>query len=242
MYPAVPGPCRVMRRFASSPRGILTAVPQSVNFRKSFTTSPVRPLWTWSTSKFFAFKSRHKILDSFNCSSPTATCSIKSSFTEALKGTPSLSMKSSKLPNSHKSVRTARHPVSVGVFLVEASFFLSSSSSMTTRVALVYPCTFTAMSGRPSTVATSSTAHETRVVSTTRAHTSSPLHTARYAVQNPPSPSRWFHSIITSFGEKNSRSGRFVLIKAIASASLEASMVARVNHVSRRVVFTQCVT
>ena len=100
MYPAVPGPCSVMRRrlSPSSTRGIFTAVPQSVNFTRSFVTSPARPRSTSETSRFFALRSRHSTRASFSASKPEATCSIRSSLTATDKGAPSAAMKSSKLP------------------------------------------------------------------------------------------------------------------------------------------------
>ena len=56
MYPAVPGPCSVIRRFPSS--GSRTAVPQSVKASETRTTSPARPRATARTNRFFALRSR----------------------------------------------------------------------------------------------------------------------------------------------------------------------------------------
>ena len=143
MYPAVPGPWRVIRRLPSS--GILTAVPQSVNAMATLTTSPARPRCADLTNKFLALRSLQTMRASFNCSRPFATCSMMSSLTSGESGTPSRSMKSSRLPCGQSSVMTANMASApLPTLPLSAGSYLSSW-----RVQLVYPCTLAAMDGRP---------------------------------------------------------------------------------------------
>ena len=172
MYPHVPGPCNVIRRFPIL--GNRTAVPQSVNPIVIFVTVPNEFRTTLRTRTFFAFKSLHTTRAAFNSSNPSATCKNTSNLTRSLRSRPSArsrTIKSSKHPSSHNSLTTARY------------FFPSDGF-----VVAAHPCVFTATRGRSLTVATSATTADSLFESTTRAHTFSPRNRARYAVANPPSP------------------------------------------------------